>query len=163
MATEPLLEVRNLTTGYGSTPILRGIDLAIQPGEIVAVIGRNGMGKTTMMRSLIGQLPGGSQIAGQAVAWLGGFLAGLLNGGVAFINLLSLVFLTPVVVFYLLRDWPRILAKLESLLPRDQAATIAVRTRKIAPDARRITRVRAASPSIQTPDRIAAGTMNPRL
>jgi len=56
MATEPLLEVRNLTTGYGSTPILRGIDLAIQPGEIVAVIGRNGMGKTTMMRSLIGQL-----------------------------------------------------------------------------------------------------------
>jgi hypothetical protein len=37
--------------------------------------------------SLIGQLPGGSQIAGQAVAWLGGFLAGLLNGGVALINL----------------------------------------------------------------------------
>ena len=57
MATEPLLDVRNITTGYGSTPILRGIDLAIQPGEIVAVIGRNGVGKTTMMRSLIGQLP----------------------------------------------------------------------------------------------------------
>ena len=51
MATEPLLDVRNITTGYGSTPILRGIDLAIQPGEIVAVIGRNGVGKTTMMRS----------------------------------------------------------------------------------------------------------------
>jgi branched-chain amino acid transport system ATP-binding protein len=45
MATEPLLDVRNLTTGYGSTPILRGIDLAIQPGEIVAVIGRNGMAR----------------------------------------------------------------------------------------------------------------------
>jgi branched-chain amino acid transport system ATP-binding protein len=56
MATEPLLDVRNITAGYGSTPILRGIDLAIQPSEIVAVIGRNGVGKTTMMRSLIGQL-----------------------------------------------------------------------------------------------------------
>jgi branched-chain amino acid transport system ATP-binding protein len=56
MAIEPLLDVRNITAGYGSTPILRGIDLAIQPSEIVAVIGRNGVGKTTMMRSLIGQL-----------------------------------------------------------------------------------------------------------
>ena len=56
MATEPLLDVRNITAGYGSTPILRGIDRAIQPSEIVAVIGRNGVGKTTMMRSLIGQL-----------------------------------------------------------------------------------------------------------
>jgi len=57
MPTEALLEVRSITAGYGSTPILRGIDLAIRPGEIVAVIGRNGVGKTTMMRSLIGLLP----------------------------------------------------------------------------------------------------------
>ena len=56
MATDALLEVRNITAGYGSTPILRGIDLAIRPSEIVAVIGRNGVGKTTMMRSLIGLL-----------------------------------------------------------------------------------------------------------
>jgi branched-chain amino acid transport system ATP-binding protein len=56
MPTDALLEVRSITTGYGSTPILRGIDLAIQPREIVAVIGRNGVGKSTMMRSLIGLL-----------------------------------------------------------------------------------------------------------
>jgi len=56
MATDALLEVHDLTAGYGSTPILRGIELAIQPGEIVAVIGRNGVGKSTMMRSLIGQI-----------------------------------------------------------------------------------------------------------
>ena len=56
MATNALLEVHTVTAGYGSTPILRGIDLAIQPGEIVAVIGRNGVGKSTMMRSLIGQV-----------------------------------------------------------------------------------------------------------
>jgi urea transport system ATP-binding protein len=56
MATETLLEVKSVSAGYGSTPILRGIDLSIRPGEIVAVIGRNGVGKTTMMRTLIGQL-----------------------------------------------------------------------------------------------------------
>jgi len=56
MTTDALLHVRSITTGYGSTPILRGIDLAVRAGEIVAVIGRNGVGKTTMMRSLIGQL-----------------------------------------------------------------------------------------------------------
>ena len=56
MATDPQLQVRSITTGYGSTPILRGIDLAVRAGEIVAVIGRNGVGKTTMMKSLIGQL-----------------------------------------------------------------------------------------------------------
>ena len=56
MTTNALLEVHTVTAGYGSTPILRGIDLAIQPGEIVAVIGRNGVGKSTMMRSLIGQV-----------------------------------------------------------------------------------------------------------
>lgn len=71
MATDPLLDVREITTGYGSTPILRGIDLAIQPGEIVAVIGRNGVGKTTMMRSLIGQLPvwrGSIRLNGREIA-----------------------------------------------------------------------------------------------
>jgi urea transport system ATP-binding protein len=57
MPTESLLDVEGIVAGYGSTPILRGIDLSIGPGEIVAVIGRNGVGKTTMMRALIGQLP----------------------------------------------------------------------------------------------------------
>lgn len=51
-----LLDMRAVQTGYGSSPILQGIDLAVGRGEIVAVIGRNGAGKTTMMRSLIGQL-----------------------------------------------------------------------------------------------------------
>lgn len=57
MATEILLDVQGVTAGYGSSPILQGIDLWIGRGEIVAVIGRNGVGKTTMMKSLIGQLP----------------------------------------------------------------------------------------------------------
>jgi branched-chain amino acid transport system ATP-binding protein len=49
-----LLDVMGLKGGYGGTSILQGVNLKIGAGEIVAVIGRNGMGKTTLMRSLIG-------------------------------------------------------------------------------------------------------------
>jgi branched-chain amino acid transport system ATP-binding protein len=54
MPTETLLDVKGMTSGYGSSPILQGIDLWIERGEIVAVIGRNGVGKTTIMKTLIG-------------------------------------------------------------------------------------------------------------
>ena len=57
MATEPVLKVSGLRAGYGQTPILQGIDLEIAQGEIVSLIGRNGVGKTTAMRCLMGQLP----------------------------------------------------------------------------------------------------------
>jgi urea transport system ATP-binding protein len=56
MQTETLLELVGLRTGYGTSPILQGVDLTVRSGEIVAVIGRNGVGKSTMMRCLIGQL-----------------------------------------------------------------------------------------------------------
>jgi len=51
---EPLLRTAGLRAGYGGKPVLQGVDLAIGRGEIVAVIGRNGVGKSTLMRSLIG-------------------------------------------------------------------------------------------------------------
>ena len=47
---------RNCAASYGATPILRGVNLAAGKGEIVALIGRNGVGKTTTMRCLIGLL-----------------------------------------------------------------------------------------------------------
>lgn len=53
----PLLAIEGLVTGYGSSPILQGIDFTVDAGEMIAVIGRNGVGKSTMMRCLIGQLP----------------------------------------------------------------------------------------------------------
>jgi urea transport system ATP-binding protein len=56
MQPEAIIELDGLRSGYGTSPILQGVDLRVGVGEIVAVIGRNGVGKSTMMRCLIGQL-----------------------------------------------------------------------------------------------------------
>ncbi|RMF39604.1 MAG: ATP-binding cassette domain-containing protein, partial [Alphaproteobacteria bacterium] len=52
-----LLEVRGLSAGYGRVPVLHGIDLDVAEGEIVGVLGHNGMGKSTLMKTLIGLVP----------------------------------------------------------------------------------------------------------
>src|SRR5690606_3891440 len=49
-----LLEVEGLQTAYGDSQVLFGIDLAIGPGEVATLLGRNGMGKTTTVRSILG-------------------------------------------------------------------------------------------------------------
>ena len=54
--TDALLEVSGLGAGYGATPILQAVDMCLAKGEIVGLIGRNGVGKTTTMRCLIGLL-----------------------------------------------------------------------------------------------------------
>jgi urea transport system ATP-binding protein len=54
MPTDRILEVSGLWTGYGATPILQGVSMSVSRGEIVGVIGRNGVGKSTLMRCLIG-------------------------------------------------------------------------------------------------------------
>ncbi|QJQ93964.1 MULTISPECIES: ABC transporter ATP-binding protein [Halomonadaceae] len=55
--TDTILKTAKLETGYDSKPVLQGIDIEVKRGEIVAVIGRNGVGKSTLMKSLIGLLP----------------------------------------------------------------------------------------------------------
>jgi urea ABC transporter ATP-binding protein UrtE len=57
MRKEVILSTLKLRSGYGGKPVLQGIDLDVHEGEIVAVIGRNGVGKSTLMRTLIGLLP----------------------------------------------------------------------------------------------------------
>lgn len=52
-----VLEVMDLSAGYGQVNALRGISLRISDGEILAVIGANGAGKTTLLRTIAGQLP----------------------------------------------------------------------------------------------------------
>jgi branched-chain amino acid transport system ATP-binding protein len=54
MSAEPLLDVRALSAGYGDTEVLRGVDLKVEPGEIVAVLGSNGVGKSTLNRTISG-------------------------------------------------------------------------------------------------------------
>ena len=50
----PLIEIRQLRAGYGEIEVLHGIDLAIEPGEMVCLIGANGAGKSTLLRAISG-------------------------------------------------------------------------------------------------------------
>jgi branched-chain amino acid transport system ATP-binding protein len=56
---KPLLVVQGLAAGYGRKRVLQGIDITVEAGEVVAVVGRNGMGKTTLMLGLMGLIPTG--------------------------------------------------------------------------------------------------------
>ena len=50
----PLIEAKGLHTHYGASHILRGIDFTVAPGQTIGLMGRNGMGKTTLLKSLMG-------------------------------------------------------------------------------------------------------------
>ncbi len=52
-----MLNVSDLHAGYGQSEVLHGLNFNVAPGEIVVFVGRNGMGKTTLMKSLIGMVP----------------------------------------------------------------------------------------------------------
>lgn len=69
--------------------------------------------------------------AGDAIRWLGRVAGELWSGGRAFVNLVSLLIVTPVVAFYLLRDWDRLMARLDGLLPRAHAPVIREQMRLI--------------------------------
>lgn len=56
MMEQPVLEVEGLCAGYGTIPVLRQVSFAVRRGEVVGVLGHNGMGKTTLMKALVGQV-----------------------------------------------------------------------------------------------------------
>jgi branched-chain amino acid transport system ATP-binding protein len=69
----PLLDVRGLVLGYGRTDAVKGIDLSIEAGRVVTLIGANGAGKTTTLRGLSGLLrarAGSIWLAGNDISWL---------------------------------------------------------------------------------------------
>ena len=70
-----MLEVRDLHSGYGEARAVRGVSLDVGAGEITALLGRNGMGKTTLIRSIMGLAP--PQISSGSIRWRGESLIGL--------------------------------------------------------------------------------------
>lgn len=68
---------------------------------------------------------------GSAFGFVTQTLQGVVSGGAALANLLSLIFITPVVTFYLLRDWDLVIARMDHLLPRDHAEAIRSQARAI--------------------------------
>ncbi len=69
-----MLEIRDLHSYYGSAHILQGVNLTVPDGTLVAVLGRNGMGKTTLVRSIMGMRP--PRIDRGQILWAGEDLAG---------------------------------------------------------------------------------------
>lgn len=57
MTDTPIIEASELHTYYGASHILHGVNFAVRAGEIVGLMGRNGMGKTTLIRTLVGHVP----------------------------------------------------------------------------------------------------------
>ncbi|NQW83964.1 MAG: ABC transporter ATP-binding protein [Alcaligenaceae bacterium] len=68
-----MLSIKNIQSGYGLSQVLFDVSLEIAAGEVVALLGRNGMGKSTLVRTLFGQVPlraGSLQVDGQEIsAW----------------------------------------------------------------------------------------------
>ena len=85
-APAPILEGRQLDTFYGQSHVLRGVSLAVRRGETVGLMGRNGMGKTTLIRTLVGLVrPRGGKVLldGQDVTRLPTFA--IARRGIAYV------------------------------------------------------------------------------
>ncbi|KQY54434.1 hypothetical protein ASD66_22475 [Nocardioides sp. Root151] len=69
-----MLEIKDLRGGYGGAPVLHGIGLTVESGSVTALLGRNGMGKSSTIRAIMGQLPrssGAVRLAGRDISELG--------------------------------------------------------------------------------------------
>jgi predicted PurR-regulated permease PerM len=69
--------------------------------------------------------------AGSILGWIGQAVGGVVIGGLALVNVLSLIIITPIVAFYLLRDWDQMVERIDAWLPRGQAAVIREQARLI--------------------------------
>ncbi|MBE0641621.1 MAG: ABC transporter ATP-binding protein [Bacteroidales bacterium] len=79
-STVALLSLRDVTTGYASRAVLKGVDFQVEPGDFIGVIGPNGGGKTTLLRLMLGILApwGGSITYAPEMKTRGGFRIGYL-------------------------------------------------------------------------------------
>ena len=120
----PLLE-RQVIDFAGRLPgyVNTAADRLLPQLQIIAE--RLGIGSLADLRSSVS-----TQIGG-IMSWIGAALIHIVSSGVAFANLLSLLFITPVVAFYLLRDWDHFVARIDDLLPRAHRETIRAQLRQI--------------------------------
>ena len=68
---------------------------------------------------------------GDAVGWIARLLQGVLTSSIALFNILSLLFITPIVAFFLLRDWDRLVAQIDSWIPRRHVETVRAQARQV--------------------------------
>src|SRR6201991_3214091 len=123
----PLLEVDNIETCYGLSQVLFGMSLSVRSGEMVALMGRNGMGKTTTIRSIMGLTParagiirfGGHDIRGLPSFRIAQLGIGLVpEGRQIFPNLTVRENLVAASANRLASDDPWTLEKIHALFPR---------------------------------------------
>ena len=73
----------------------------------------------------------GAKLA-EAVTWLAGLVQGMITSSLAILNILSLVVVTPIVTFFLLRDWEKMVAQIDSYLPRQSLETVRGQARLVS-------------------------------
>src|SRR5246500_3458736 len=81
-----MLKVDNISLFYGAAQALRGVSIAAEPGKVTCVLGRNGVGKTSLLRALVGQ----QRIAGGSIRFAGADITALrpyerARRGIAFV------------------------------------------------------------------------------
>jgi len=81
------------------------------------------------LRNLIADEQGGIEgslkdVAGQGAKWIGSLLKSLWSQGLALVNIISLMVITPIVAFYMLNDWDKMIARIDGWLPRDHVQSI---------------------------------------
>ncbi len=68
-----MLKVENINLYYGAAQALRGVSISAEPGKVTCVLGRNGVGKTSLLRAMVGQYP----IASGSITFDGADITGL--------------------------------------------------------------------------------------
>jgi len=102
-------------------------DLRIWAGDVIAHLQQE-LGPKVVTQKLQDLV---SSQAGAMLSFIAGALTRIVGGGFALFNVLSLAVVTPVVAFYLLRDWPRVVARVDSWLPRRYAGVLRSQAREV--------------------------------
>ena len=84
--TKPLIQATGLHTHYGQSHILRGIDFTVEPGQTIGLMGRNGMGKSTLLKSIMGIVkPSGGMVHIKGQAMTGAPTFEIARQGIAYV------------------------------------------------------------------------------